>query len=108
MRAIGKTTDEAIKLFEQFKRLEDAGAFAAECEVIPENVMGEISKRTNIVTVSLGAGKNADVMYLFMEDICGDTENLPRHSKAYGNLLNLEMKLKLKELERLKLLEKIL
>ena len=37
MRAIGKTTDEAIKLFEQFKRLEDAGAFAAECEVIHES-----------------------------------------------------------------------
>ena len=85
LRAVGKTANEAYELFQKFKRLEDAGAFSAECEVIPENVMGEISKRTDIVTVSLGSGRNADVMYLFMEDICGDTENPPRHSKAYGN-----------------------
>jgi 3-methyl-2-oxobutanoate hydroxymethyltransferase len=57
LRAVGKTSNEAYELFQKFKRLEDAGAFSAECEVIPENVMGEISNRTNIVTVSLGAGK---------------------------------------------------
>jgi len=106
MRAIGKTSDEAFDLFQQFKRLENAGAFAAECEVIPENVMGEISKRTNIVTVSLGAGKNADVIYLFMEDICGDTENLPRHSKAYGNLLKLRNEIKLERVRALKAFKK--
>jgi 3-methyl-2-oxobutanoate hydroxymethyltransferase len=100
------TTDEAIQLYNQFKRLEDAGAFAAECEVIPENVMGEISKRTNVVTVSLGAGKNADVMYLFMEDICGDTENLPRHSKAYGNLLKLRNEIKIERVRALKAFRK--
>ena len=106
MRAIGKTSNEAFELFHKFKRLEDAGAFSAECEVIPENVMGEISKRTNIVTVSLGAGKNADVMYLFMEDICGDTENLPRHSKAYGNLLKLRNEIKLERIRALKAFKK--
>ena len=106
MRAIGKTSDEAFDLFQQFKRLENAGAFAAECEVIPENVMGEISKRTNIVTVSLGAGKDADVIYLFMEDICGDTENLPRHSKAYGNLLKLRNEIKIERVRALKAFKK--
>ena len=106
MRAVGKTSDEAFNLFKQFKRLEDAGAFAAECEVIPENVLGEISKRINIVTVSLGAGKNADVIYLFMEDICGDTENLPRHSKAYGNLLKLRNEIKLERVRALKAFKK--
>jgi 3-methyl-2-oxobutanoate hydroxymethyltransferase len=68
--------------------------------------MGEISKRTNIVTVSLGAGKNADVMYLFMEDICGDTENLPRHSKAYGNLLKLRNEIKIERMKALKAFKK--
>jgi len=106
MRAIGKTSKEAFELFQKFKRLEDAGAFSAECEVIPENVMGEISKRTNIVTVSLGAGRNADVMYLFMEDICGDTENLPRHSKTYGNLLKLRNEIKLERIRALKAFKK--
>ena len=64
--------------------------------------MGEISKRTDIVTVSLGSGKNADVMYLFMEDICGDTENPPRHSKAYGNLLRIRGEIKIERLKALR------
>ena len=106
LESSGKTAVEAYDLFQKFKRLEDAGAFSAECEVIPENVMGEISKRTDIVTVSLGSGKNADVMYLFMEDICGDTENPPRHSKAYGNLLRLRNEIKNERLQALKAFKK--
>ena len=106
MRAIGKTSNEAFELFQKFKRLEDAGAFSAECEVIPENVMGEISKRTNIVTVSLGAGRKADEMYLFMEDICGDSENPPRHAKAYGNILKLRKQIKLERIKALKAFKK--
>lgn len=106
LRAVGKTSNEAYELFQKFKRLEDAGAFSAECEVIPENVMGEISKRTDIVTVSLGSGKKADVMYLFMEDICGDTINPPRHSKAYGNLLKLRNEIKNARVKALKAFKK--
>ena len=106
LRAVGKSADEAYKLFQKFKRLEDAGAFSAECEVIPENVMGEISKRTDIVTVSLGSGKKADVMYLFMEDICGDIPNSPRHSKAYGNLLKLRNQIEIERVKALKSFKK--
>ena len=101
LRAVGKTSSEAFELYEKFKRLEDAGAFAAECEVIPENIMGEISKRTKIVTVSLGSGKKADVMYLFMNDICGESEKIPRHAKAYTNLKKMRDNL---EIERVKAL----
>ena len=68
--------------------------------------MGEISKRTDIVTVSLGSGKNADVMYLFMEDICGDTENPPRHAIAYGNLLRLRDEIKIERVKALKAFKK--
>jgi len=106
LRAVGKNSNEAYDLFQKFKRLEEAGAFSAECEVIPENVMGEISKRTDIVTVSLGSGKKADVMYLFMEDICGDTLNPPRHSKAYGNLLKLKNEIKIERVRALKAFKK--
>ena len=45
-------------------------------------------------------------MYLFMEDICGDTENLPRHSKAYGNLLKLRNEIKLERVRALKAFKK--
>ena len=86
LRAVGKTASEAIELYHQFKRLEEAGAVLVEAEVIPENVMAEISKRTSLLVVSLGSGSGGDIDYLFMEDITGDTEHPPRHAKAFGQL----------------------
>ena len=46
VRAVGKTSMEALELWDRFRRLEDAGAFAVECEVIAAAVMAEINRRT--------------------------------------------------------------
>ncbi len=89
VRAVGKTAAEAGKLWDQFRRLEDAGAFAVECELIPARVMNEIHKRTGLVTISLGSGRAADIMFLFMSDICGEGEHIPRHARVYGDLPDL-------------------
>ena len=94
LRAVGKTADEAFELYRKFKRLEEAGGVLVEAEVIPGPVMAEISKRTSIITVSLGSGGGADVDYLFMNDICGEQELLPRHSRAFGNLHRLYEQIK--------------
>jgi len=90
LRAIGKTADEAKDLFLDFKRLEDAGAFAVESEVITGPVMAEIAPRTSLICVSLGSGTGADVMFLFMNDLCGETKNPPRHARAFGNLGSMQ------------------
>lgn len=89
IRAVGKTADEALELWDRFRRLEDAGAFAVECEIIPADVMAEINRRTGLVTVSLGSGPAADVMFLFTSDITGESDRLPRHARAWGNLAAL-------------------
>ncbi len=89
VRAVGKTADEALALFDRFRRLEDAGAFAVECEVIPAAVMAEINRRTGLVTVSLGSGPDADVIFLFTADICGEAKRLPRHARSWGDLASL-------------------
>lgn len=86
LRAVGKKADEAIELLKDYKRLESAGAFSAESEVIAGPVMTEIAKRTSIICVSLGSGSGGDVSFLFMNDLCGETENAPRHARAFGNL----------------------
>ena len=87
--AVGKTASEALELIDRFRRLEDAGAFAVECEVIPAAVMAEINRRTGLVTVSLGSGPDADVIFLFTADICGEASRLPRHARAWGDLATL-------------------
>ena len=94
VRAVGKTADEASKLWDDFRRLEDAGAFAVEAELIPERVMSEINKRTGLITISLGSGRDADVMFLFTSDICGESEHIPRHARTYGDLPALHAKVR--------------
>jgi 3-methyl-2-oxobutanoate hydroxymethyltransferase len=86
VRALGKTADEAMMLWDRFRRLEDDGAFAVECELIAAPVMAEIHRRTSLVTISLGSGPQADVMFLFTSDICGESARRPRHARAWGDL----------------------
>lgn len=89
VRAVGKTAAEATGLWEKFKALEQAGAFAVECELIPARVMAEIDKRTNLATISLGSGPAADVMFLFTNDLCGESDRTPRHARVYADLAAL-------------------
>lgn len=89
LRAIGKTKEEALALYQDFKTMEDAGAFSVEAEVICAPVMAEITKRTSLITSSLGSGDDADIIYLFQNDICGEQKETPRHAKKFGDLHRL-------------------
>ena len=85
-KAVGKTASSARFVYEQVKALEAAGAVGAEIEVVPARVAAEISKRTSLVLLSMGAGVGADAQYLFAEDVLGYTRgHRPRHAKVYRN-----------------------
>ena len=87
-RAIGKTVEEATKLFEKMKELERAGAYAAELEIVPHNLARFLSSQTKLILMSLGSGGGCDTQFLFSDDILGDyEERLPRHAKAYRRFL---------------------
>ena len=87
IRTVGKTADEAMEILKDMKRLEDAGAFGAEVECVAEDALIELRKHTSLVLNSLGSGSGGDVMFLFFEDICGETTGIkmPRHAKSWGN-----------------------
>src|SRR4029079_19193750 len=55
-KAVGKTLDTPKLVYQQVKALENAGAFAAEIEVVPARITEEIAKRTTLVLFSMGAG----------------------------------------------------
>ncbi len=85
-RAIGKTVEEATQLFHQMKALENAGAYAAELEVVPHNLAHFLSSQTKMLLMSLGSGPGCDTQFLFSDDLLGDyDERPPRHAKAYRN-----------------------
>jgi len=85
-KAVGKTAQSAIAVFNHVKQLEAAGAIGAELEVVPDRVAAEISKRTALIMLSMGAGAGGDAQYLFAEDVLGYTRgHQPRHAKVYRN-----------------------
>ena len=102
LRAFGKTADEALEIYRDLKRLEDAGAFAVEIECVPAEVLAELSPRTSLITFSIGAGSGGDVQYLFMDDICGENETQPRHAKAYANLRKMRAEIEAERICALK------
>ena len=91
LRAVGKTLEEAIWIYREIKRLEQAGAWAVEVEVIPAALLAELTKRTTLLTSSIGAGSGGDIQFLFAEDILGNHRPpYPRHSKQYRNLYKMQ------------------
>lgn len=85
-KAVGKTAESAFSVWQQVKALEEAGAFAAEIEVVPAEVATAISARTSLVMISMGAGAGCDAQYLFADDVLGQNRgHVPRHAKIYRN-----------------------
>lgn len=85
-KAVGKTAESAMQIYQQCKALEAAGAIGAEIEVVPARVTEEIAKRTSLVLLSMGAGTGGDAQYLFSEDVLGYTKaHRPKHAKVYRN-----------------------
>jgi 3-methyl-2-oxobutanoate hydroxymethyltransferase len=83
-RAVGRTADTALLVHRQVTALEQAGAFAAEIEVVPGRVAAEICRRTSLLLISMGAGAGCDAQYLFAEDVLGSNlGHVPRHAKRY-------------------------
>lgn len=94
LRAVGKTMDEALWIYEQIQAFEEAGAWAVEVEVVPAQLLTELSKRTKLVTSSIGAGSGGDIQFMFAEDILGcHAPPYPRHTKQYRNLYEFEQKM---------------
>ena len=84
IRAVGKTPDEATEIFKKMKALENAGAYAAEIELVPHQLASYLCKNTTLLLMSLGSGDGCDTQFLFSDDILGDyDERIPRHAKAY-------------------------
>ena len=83
-RAVGKTSSDAMKVYEDCLKFQDAGAVAIEMECVPHKVASAISKKINTTVLSLGSGSGCDVQYLFACDILGTTHGkIPRHAKKY-------------------------
>jgi 3-methyl-2-oxobutanoate hydroxymethyltransferase len=72
--------------------LEEAGCFSIALEKIPANLAGEVTKRSSIPTIGIGAGNQVDGQVLVIHDMLGLTNEFhPRFLRRYANMY-VEMK----------------
>lgn len=80
----GKTAEDALNIFRDAKRVEEAGANWIELECVPYKVAAEITKRVGIPIIGIGSGPDCDGEVQVHLDTLGlQTFHIPRHSKVY-------------------------
>lgn len=86
-RVQGRTADDAKRLIEDAKLLEEAGAFAIVLELVPREVAEIITKELEISTIGIGAGAQCDIQVLVLHDLIGMTfGRLPRFVRQYADI----------------------
>ena len=79
--------EEANKLLEDAKALEELGCFAIVLEKIPADLAERISKSVKIPIIGIGAGGGVDGQVLVLHDMLGITQEFsPRFLRRYHNI----------------------
>jgi 3-methyl-2-oxobutanoate hydroxymethyltransferase len=82
-----KEEEEAKRLLEDAKILEESGCFALVLEKIPAKLATEVAKSITIPVIGIGAGGGVDGQVLVTHDMLGMTHEFsPRFLRRYLNL----------------------
>ena len=82
-----KEEEEANKLLEDAKLLEESGCFAIVLEKIPAQLATKVAKEIKIPIIGIGAGNGVDGQVLDLHDMLGITQEFsPRFLRRYNNL----------------------
>lgn len=84
----GKANDEALKIIEDAKALEAAGAFSLVLELVTDELTALITEQLTIPTIGIGSGGRCDGQVLVFHDILQYTdEPMPKKFvKTYANI----------------------
>lgn len=79
--------EEAKRLMEDARLLEQAGCFAIVLEKIPAKLAEEVTASVKIPIIGIGAGQKTDGQVLVLHDMLGITQEFsPRFLRRYHNL----------------------
>lgn len=84
----GKGVQEAEKLLDDAKALEQAGVFAIVLELVTESLAAAVSKSVSVPTIGIGAGRGCDGQVLVYHDIIryGPDIRDKKFVKAYADV----------------------
>ena len=83
-RVQGRTPRDAVRLLNDAKALEEAGAYAIVLEVVPAAVAARITERVGVPTIGIGAGPYCSGQVQVLHDLLGlDPDLKPRHARRF-------------------------
>lgn len=82
-----KEEEEANRLIEDAKMLDEAGCFALVLEKIPAKLAAKVATEVSIPVIGIGAGSAVDGQVLVLHDMLGITQEFsPRFLRRYSDL----------------------
>jgi len=89
-KVVGKTPEVAVRLLNDAKALEQAGAFSIVLEAVPAPLSKLITQRVGVPTIGIGAGPGCDGQVQVVSDLLGlFTDFVPKHAKQYARLADI-------------------
>ncbi|MEL7466976.1 MAG: 3-methyl-2-oxobutanoate hydroxymethyltransferase [Pseudomonadota bacterium] len=86
----GRTADAALKIIDNARAIEDAGAIGLEIEAMPYEVGKAVDDAVSIFTFSIGAGSAGTCQLLNGYDLIGAFDSFkPKFAKRYGNIAEI-------------------
>jgi len=86
----GRTPEAAIRMLEDARALEEAGAFSVVLETVPTPLAALITQKIGIPTIGIGAGIGCDGQVQVINDILGSfADFVPKHAKQYAKLTDI-------------------
>ncbi len=83
----GRTAEDALKIIDNARAIEEAGAVGLEIEAVPPEVGRAVDEAVEIFTFSIGAGNAGCGQLLLGADLIGSFDTFkPKFAKRYGNV----------------------
>ena len=86
-RVQGRSLKDAVRLMEDARALEEAGAYAIVLECVPAQLADMITERVGVPTIGIGAGAGCDGQVQVFHDMMGLYQDfVPKHARQYAQL----------------------
>ena len=86
-RVQGRSLKDAVRLMEDARALEEAGAYAIVLECVPAQLARMITERVGVPTIGIGAGVGCDGQVQVFHDMMGLYQDFtPKHARQYAQL----------------------
>ncbi|OJI98225.1 hypothetical protein ASPVEDRAFT_37669 [Aspergillus versicolor CBS 583.65] len=94
-RVQGKSTASALKLLQDARAVQEAGAFMMVVEAVPPEIASIVTQKLSVPTIGIGAGNGCSGQVLVQIDMTGNFPPgrfLPKFVKQYANVWNEALK----------------